>query len=227
MKTLLCLPLLLCGLLPQALSAGPACSGLRIGVYSDFPTNPAVLSLITSAYQQAGCSFETVAMPSPRSLEAANAGQLDGELGRRPGLEKDYPHLLALPTPVMVLNVIAVTSNPDLKDIHRTELNRYRQGSFLGVMSYGYLGLNAQAIQQVRTDEQLLQMLRHRRIDFALIPEPLLQKWQQETDSALFRLPEGLGQVPIHHYLHERHRDLIPVLDAALQTVLRSRAPSP
>lgn len=213
-------------LVSAPLHARDDCRELNIGLYADFPIHAAVKERMEAAYKAIGCSFVLVSMPSPRSLEAADSGILDGELIRRPGLNQQYHNLLPIPEPVWLLKAIAVTPHQHLVNIPISELNRLRRGSFLGVLSYDYLGIQQQGLFQVKTAGQLLKMLLSGRIEVALVPSDLLTAWQAETKIPLYELNEPVGFLPLHHYLHKRHEALVqPLNQAILDLKIRESQP--
>ncbi|WP_430461759.1 substrate-binding periplasmic protein [Thalassolituus sp. LLYu03] len=204
-----------------AVAAEHSQSSITVGAMSSFPMNDTGLAILRQLYQPLGYSVTLAEYPATRSLSLASAGELDGELARIAGIEHDYPHLLPVPVPLLNLHLVAVNTQQALARTPLTSLNEYHLGAYLGAMVYQRLNLAPGHLEQPRTTQQLHQMLVSGRIDFAIVPDTLAQRWlQQRAQSGktrLYLLNESLGEFPVYHYLHERHAALIPALTQALR----------
>jgi polar amino acid transport system substrate-binding protein len=65
--------------------------------------------VLHEAYRRLGLSIVVNKLPGERSLFAANHGQMDGELYRKLGMERDYPNLQIIPVPLLTYEIVIFT----------------------------------------------------------------------------------------------------------------------
>jgi polar amino acid transport system substrate-binding protein len=63
--------------------------------------------LVKEAFRRIGLEAEIVFNPTGRSLSDVNEGLADGELDRIEGMEKNFPNLVMVPEPNMVMDFVA------------------------------------------------------------------------------------------------------------------------
>jgi polar amino acid transport system substrate-binding protein len=63
--------------------------------------------LVKEAFSRIGLEAEIVFNPTGRSLSDVNEGLADGELNRIEGMEKNFPNLVRVPEPNMVMDFVA------------------------------------------------------------------------------------------------------------------------
>ena len=189
----------------------------RIGAIEQYPLNGMGAQILSDAYQRAGLTFELSQWPSPRSLQLASQGELDGELGRIENIAATYPHLLKVPVPLLTFEIVAVTADPDLAHTAHSVLSQYRLGISPGMALYEQINLPTDEAFQPSTAQQLLRMTQARRVDFALIPALLAHEWQQSSSKPLYILPGNLATFRIYHFIHDKHADRLDALTQSLQ----------
>ena len=78
------------------LQAAPPAS-IRLAMIEGVPAlTRAPAEIVRQAYRDVGLDIELVAMPVARALTEANAGRVDGELGRFSNIEDNAPNLRSL-----------------------------------------------------------------------------------------------------------------------------------
>lgn len=190
----------------------------KIGAMHGNPLNTLGVTILTEAYAELGITIELVALPSPRSMELAHRGLLDGELGRIDGVTDMYPNLLKVNWPLIHLDTVAITSQPTLRFGDTPDLLAYRLGIVRGALINEHVTFNASQTVEVTRSEQLIRMLHTQRIDLAIMPRSVALLLLKQ-DPELRILEPSLGVHPIHHYLHRRHHALIPELQRVLHTM--------
>ena len=73
------------------------------------PATTIAIRVIEEAYRRLGMSMAVNYLPGERSLYSANNGEMDGELYRRLGMERDYPNLIILPVPLLTYEIVIFT----------------------------------------------------------------------------------------------------------------------
>ena len=91
--------------------------------------------LVGELGRRAGVAFDFKPLPATRSLEAANAGEIDGNVGRTIDVLRRYPNLMAVPTPLGRLTMAIYGQTPDIATKSRAEIARMRVGVMRGVLT--------------------------------------------------------------------------------------------
>ena len=188
----------------------------RIGGIEDYPLNPLAQTILTEAYRPLGITLQFSEWPSPRSLALTDSGQLDGEMGRIAGRQRDYPDIRQVNVPLITLNIVAVSTSPALQNIPWPYLGRYRIGISRGLLLYEKMPLDGGDTEDIATAERLLLMLRSDRLDLVLVPQLVAAVWQRQPGPPLYITPYPQGVFPVYHYVNKRHSDLIPALEQSL-----------
>ena len=175
-----------------------------------------LIKRLQSAYQAIGIEVKVVDFDHKSSLSAANAGELDGQIGRVIGISKEYPNLIASVTPLMNLNLVLITNknsctNCQLSDLKTISHNASYPFAQKYIEQENYQG-------EVITNSNLtsqLHMLRNQTIDGILVLEYLLEHQIEQRTFDFFER-KIVSQKPIHHYLHKKHQAILIKLDQQL-----------
>lgn len=182
------------------------------------PEQTGMLDLIVKeAFRRIGIEAEIVFTPTERSLADVDAGLLDAELNRIEGMGKNYPNLLRVPEPNMVMDFVAF-SKKDYKikgweSIRDLYIGLVRGWKILEENTDGF-----PHVVSVPTETELFKMLDMGRLDIALYSK--LTGYEQLHLRGL----EGIGHLEpplasrsMYLYLHKRHSDLVKPLAEALR----------
>jgi polar amino acid transport system substrate-binding protein len=199
-------------------SAEPAQDLITIST-NNTPLDRQVLSeVLREAMGRLGLPWRLLSLPSERSLHEANAGAVDGEGLRVPGLSAQYPNLIQVPESFTSISFVAFGRVPAGGAAPRLEqgwrdLSAYRVAHIVGWKLFEASVGNTRALHKVDKPEQLFRMLESGRIDLAL--------YTRADGLALVRslglggiqvLEPALKDVDMYLYLHRRHADLVPRL---------------
>ena len=153
---------------------------------------------------------------SARGFENANLGVDDGEALRIAGLSHRYPNLIQVPEPIKTNNFVGYTlgTRPPINNF--MELSSYNVGYIIGWIIFQKNLVPNQTATAIKSPEQMYQMLDLNRIDVALYEE-----WQglyigRQMGLNLLVLDPPLVQTEMFMYLHQRHRELVPLVAQAL-----------
>lgn len=172
------------------------------------------------AFSNIGYTFELVSLPSERSLQSANAGEVDGEGLRVGGLSDVYPELVQIPEPYVGISFSAFATNPDIKIDGWDSLAPHRIAFITGWKMFENNATTARVVNKVDTPEQMFEMLRLGRIDLALYTKSdglNYLKASGRTDVQL--LEPSLKDVDLFLYLHSDHADLAPQVAKAIRNM--------
>ncbi|WP_430461758.1 hypothetical protein ACQUQU_02940 [Thalassolituus sp. LLYu03] len=190
---------------------------LVIGAMEKYPLNSLGVNVLREAYDQLKLTFIISEWPSPRSLELADLGKLDAEMGRIDAVESRYSHLRRVPVPLITLDIVAVTSTPELQNVPLNKIGQYHLGITRGMSLYNLMDQPVSAAEQPGTAGQLLRMVVNKRVDFALVPSSVARCWQETVAVPLYVVPDTLASFRIYHYLNRKHENLVQPLTQVLQ----------
>lgn len=160
-----------------------------------------------------GFSFEIVHMPPERAIKDANAGLFDGDAYRIGGLGTTYPNLLQIPEPLADIQFSAFAVGNHIKIGDWDELATLAVAYITGWKVYEANVKTAAQITTVRDHDQLFRLLGRGRTDVALY-----EGWQgsaylkKNQLNGIHRVDPPLIAMDMFMYVHERHRDLVPLI---------------
>lgn len=171
------------------------------------------------AFRRAGYGLRVLALPHERALQNANAGIEDGDLYRATGFEKDYPHLVQVPQPLLEQDFVAMSLRTDIEVRGWSDLARYSVGYVTGNK---ILERQLEGVAQptsVRDNSALFAMLAADRVDVVLINRWVGYLAARQAGLVVRVQEPALLRVPMFIYLHRKHEALAPRLAKALAEV--------
>ncbi len=180
--------------------------------------------ILRQAYRRLGYDLLVERMPAERSLISANAGETDGELYRRAGIEQVYPHLHRVPVALASYEIVAFAREHRLPVQGWESLRPYRLGFVKGikVLEEKTAGMQVEAVAKL---QQAFAKLERGRCDIVLanrITGLALLRGQAKSGIAVVGAP--LTAFPVFHYLHDRHLALLAAVTASLQEMERDHS---
>lgn len=210
---------LVAALLAALVTAAPARAArtLQFG-YIGGPLSYISLSVLQAAYAKLGIEARGVRLPAARALAQSAAGATDGEVHRIDAIKERYPQLLQIPIPVNTLEGLAITCGRDVDTTTPEAISGYRIGVKIGNRYAERLVQGMPSVTLLVDERKLVDMLVAHRLDIVVGDRPWANTLLTEPGNACLRINEPpLVTVPLYHYLHERHRDLVPAVTAALR----------
>lgn len=181
------------------------------------------IRVLQEAYDKLGYKLVVHKLPNLRSLMSANNGKYDGEVSRVADLNAIYPNLHRVPTPVNVVNIVAL-GRPDSANIHKIENIQDNPLCVRGNVIVEILASenHIQCVFVVNID-QVLAMVSLGRAKYALVPE---------TNARISLLHSPVSNVQIispvlhsealYHYLNEKNLHLVEPLNKVLKEMRSS-----
>lgn len=174
-------------------------------------------AVLKEAYQQLGIQIQNKPLPGERALKSSNSGQSDGEMFRIQHIEKKYPQLIPVSVPINQLEGVAFAKRPLQLENGWQSLSQYNFGIRKGIK---FCERNTVGMKKVvvNSNEQLIKLLHAGRIDIAVLAMSNgLKTIQALGFDGIIALKPNLETYPLYHYLHQKHRELIPALENALR----------
>ncbi len=193
-----------------------------------FPWRAAQL-FYTEAFRRMGYGFALEGLPLERALVEANAGRLDGDVGRvqfDDNLSMRYPNLIQVPAIIATFEVMTYTTDPSIRLHTWSDLDE--KGLIIGHHRGHQLSRNKllahvpqQDIIEISNIRQGLLMLTRGRIDILITSKLLVESVLSNPrfkESGI--MPAGmLEKFKIYPYLHKKNSALVPQLASVLNAM--------
>lgn len=202
-------------------------SALTISVLENLPLSAVHSKMLKEIYKRADIPLDFVVTPAKRSLSLSTRGIIDGELVRVHKVGDLHPTLIRVPTSYTYFESRAFSVSQGIqKDIQQDgwgALKDYRVGIIRG-MKYAEPGLrDTKNIVAVDSTEQLFKMLELDRIDIAIASKVSGLSLINEFDlQSIHLLKPALQRHDLYHYLHEKNKQHVPILDKTIRAMLES-----
>ncbi len=198
---------------------------LRISTLDGIAAAPHISEFIRAAYQKIGYEIEIVPMPAKRSLyQAREREDIDAELARTINAAGYLPKHTLIPVPVAYVKVAAFVNNPKLSFSRWSDLNNYKVAAVRGHLAAEGRLAERSDVYFLNDAEQVLTMLERGRVDVAILPKGIgLYVIKKHRHRQLTTPPMVIDEIPIYHFLHSRHHDLVEPLTQAMRQ-LRQQA---
>lgn len=179
--------------------------------------------VLHEAYRRLGMKMVVHKVPGERSLFSADHGQVDGELYRKLGMERDYPNLRIVPVPLMTYEIVIFTLGTTFVINGWESLRPFTIGYVKGIkiIEQNTLGMKLEPTATMR--QAFLKMglgrsdivVANRNSGLAILKEMKID------DVKVLEPP--LATFPVFHYLHKKHEALVPKLTLVLQQMQKDK----
>ena len=179
-------------------------------------------SIIKHAYSSLGHELRIDLYPAKRALIMADAGRNDGELCRVATLE-NYDNLIRIDPPLLMLTITAFVRKNWTNKLEIDSLSKYNLGVLRGVVYTEKLtrGMSRSVHNNLDT---LFRLLSGNRLDIVLAMKGDGIRYIRKNglEGSIMALELPLAEVPIHHYLHKKHINIVPQITEALRELYDS-----
>lgn len=200
-------------------------NGLTFTNVKDDPIQEVGAKLITNIYGRLGIPVAILDLPGIRALNSASEGKADGEVMRIMRIQELYPTLVRLsPHLDIVSGSVFVKQGRNIDINGWPSISEYKVGVTRGVQ-YSADGVKSfKHKQSLNADEGLLMFLYGDRVDLVVTARYnglyLLKKMNLENQIQVLSPP--VASFRLYHYLHIKHRALVPIVEDLLLTLAAS-----
>jgi ABC-type amino acid transport substrate-binding protein len=189
----------------------------------DTPDQAIGAVIVKAAYEKLGIRVKFAILPGKRALTESSEGRADGEVHRIFEVGNAYPTLLRVPTPINYIEPSAFSKKHGFEVTDCAALQGYQIGIVQGVK---HSQLCTQGMENVFVGDDLtgvMRMLDAGRVDLLITARinGLLMAKELGLD-AIKPLSPPLSRLWVYHYLHERHKELVPTIDAVFKAMQES-----
>ena len=187
---------------------------LRIST-AEFPEAEPVMRLLKEVYRQIGYDTELIIRPAKRSLVEVNSGLSDAELARVTGAETEYPNLVRVREPVLALSFSAIAKSSSkhwLSSWEEIKKHRIVYPRGYRILDIRTRGMNTMVASNPAA---VARMIKGGRADIGIIVTSDADRFASEN-TGIVALKPPIETVTLYHYLHVKHRRLVPKIEKIL-----------
>jgi polar amino acid transport system substrate-binding protein len=190
-------------------------------------TDPATLiaaAILEEAYRKLNIHIEVLELPGERSLQSADFGVTDGELYRKAGMEKQYPHLLMIPVALMNYEIVVFTHKLTFPVTGWESLRPYTVGfvKSIKIIEENTQGMKIEVANSLRN--AFLKMMQGR--SDVVVSNRLsgLSMIKELGLSDITVLAPPLAAFPVYHYINKKHAALAAELTGILMKMQNDKS---
>lgn len=212
------IPVVVCFLVALC-SISQAQTPLRIARIENIPDQWVGGEILKVVYGRLNIPIELVDMPAKRALLDSSSGRLDGEVHRNIHVQEQYPSLILLRPAINYIEPSVFSKNLHFAVKGWDSIKDYSIGIVRGVGTSEDGTMGMKRVLAVTTMEQLMQLLDAERVDVAVSDSfsGLAVIMELGLGERIRVLAPPLQKTDIYHFLHEKHRDLIPRVERVLR----------
>lgn len=201
---------------------------LTIAIPSSTPSMLRWVHILEEIYKRADIPLDFVTLPTQRSLVQSSQGIVDGELVRIEKVGDLYPTLARVPTSYGFFESRAFSRAQDIQTAVQENgwnaLRDYRVGIVRGMKFAEEIDIkNWENVVSVTDTHQLFEMLERDRIDIALSTKISgLVIIKENALKSIHLLEPAIRRHDLFHYLHEKNKKYIPILDEVIRAMKES-----
>lgn len=177
--------------------------------------------ILRDAYKRIGIELEVIHVPIARSLVLANTGIVDGDVSRISGIESQFHNLIVVPVPINHIDIRIFAYNKALLTNNNELIKTKRAGCVRGIILIEKI-MKERAItcQMANSYEQAISLLNKKKVDFLILPLTIGVYFQGINSTfSTSHYGESLGNEPLFHYLHVKHKKLANELAQVLESM--------
>ena len=180
-------------------------------------------SLLQQAYQQLGISITTQSYPSKRSLAMSNRGDIDGELLRINNITTQYPNLIAVPVTLYQVKNAAFTINGIAEFKNIKDILQYPIAIRRGILwQERFIHGHTNHVIKAQETNQQVELLNIGRVKYIIASVIDISQFQSRNSSVqnIRQVSPIIKKTEFIHYLHQKHRHLIPQLTIEIKKII-------
>ena len=179
--------------------------------------------LLREIYRRAGLKLTVTSRPNLRTILEINAGNFDGEVARIYSYGERHPTLVRVEPAFYQLNTATYARAGSIVSIKSKEdLKKYRVGIARGVQHAADATAGLESVEVAPDSITLFLMLKAGRFDLAVDSEVNGLYAMGKLGIRDIDKRTVLSRQDLYHYLHERNKDLAPVLGAVIEKMVKS-----
>lgn len=197
---------------------------LRFARIENIPDQFVGGEILKAVYGRLNIPIELVDLPAKRALIESSSGRIDGEVHRNINVRWQYPSLIMVEPAINYIEPSAFAKTLRFEVKGWDSLRAYRIGIVRGVGTSEDGTRGMPQVQTMTSIEQLMQALDADRVDIAVSDAfsglAVLDNLHLQRNISL--LKPRLQRNDIYHFVHEKHRALVPSIEQVLREMQAS-----
>ena len=187
------------------------------------PATTIAQRILDEAYRRLGLNLAVRYLPGERSLRSANNGEMDGELYRKLGMEREYPNLIIVPVPLLTYEIVIFTNGTSFPVSGWESLRPFTIGYVKGIkiVEQNTVGMKTEIAATMRQAFLKMSLGRSDVVVANRASGLAVLKEMKMSDITVLNPP--LATFPVFHYLNKKHQALVPKLTAVLQQMQKDK----
>ncbi len=181
--------------------------------------------VLPQIYQNIGISVAVTPFPGKRAQYAANSGSKDGEIMRIWTYGNEALNTVRVPTPYYYLETTPfVLKNSGINIESQQDLAKYRVAKIRGVKHTNNITKGLDNLYDMSSTEDMFKLLIKNKVDVVLtntIDGNLVLTRLGLQNIVVTNKP--LARLPLYHYLHHTHKDLVPSIDKEIKRLITTK----
>lgn len=175
--------------------------------------------VLTQIYENIGINITISPLPGDRAQFAAKSGKKDGEIMRIWTYGEENKNLVRVPTPYYYLETMPfILKGKQITVTTKNDLQQYKLAKVRGVKHTNNITQGLSDVYNMNSTTNMFKLLRSGRVDIALTNtldgNHIIAKHGLNDVTPL---DKPLVSLPLYHYVHAKHKHLVPVVDAEIQ----------
>jgi hypothetical protein len=196
---------------------------LKFAQVTNTPDQVVGAEILRVVYAKAGIPIEIIPVSGERALLESSEGRLDGEVHRIFEVDSIYPDLIKVPTAINYIESTVFSKNKNFLVTGCHSLKGKLIGRVRGIKYAEFCTRNMGNVAIFSDSRSLMKSLNNDIIDFAITANfNGLVQLEKLGFHSIIALKPALGQKPLFHYLHKKHRKLIPKIDGIIIAMTES-----
>lgn len=189
---------------------------LNLGYPID-PISSLSAKVLVEAYKRIDFEINFKELPAERSLQMSNNGSLDGEVNRVMGIDGKYTNLIMIPCPINFFEGVVFTKNHNFFIEGWSSLKPYTIAIRIGA-KFAENGTKGMNVTKFVTYEKIFMLVSKDRYDVCISSRINgLYQIKKQNLIGVKALEPPLAEFKLYHYLHKKHKDLVPKISNSLQ----------
>ncbi len=180
------------------------------------------VGLIKAAYKKLGVEIEIHRLPGARSILQVDRGELDAELMRIKGMEDRFDNLVPVNIHLMYMQVAAFSRLKNISLQSWQDLKPYKIAYELG---FKLLENNTKGMNVIKTSDphHAFRLLNENKVEMVIdLKLDGMSYIKQQGLKDVKMIEPALKTFAVFHYVHIKHKNLVPQLEQALVTMHES-----
>jgi ABC-type amino acid transport substrate-binding protein len=180
--------------------------------------------ILPQVYKRLGIDITITPLPGKRAQYQATSGVNDGEIMRIYSYGEENPTTYRVPTSYYSLETMAfIKKKSGIKITKKEDLSKYRIVKVRGVKHTNNITEGLSRITDVNSTEQIMRLVAKGMADVALTNtiDGLMALSKLGIDNVI-PIEKPLATLDLFHYVHKKHKALIPLVDNKLKEMIAS-----